>query len=93
MTRIFMLLASAAAIVSLGVARTASAETVCTDLGCVTVNEGGYAIVIDGAASNPDPLDGFISVGSGQVCADDNGTADDGDPSNGPESESPTCAP
>lgn len=70
----------------------ASADTVCTPAGCATVNEGGYAVVLDGDAANPDPADGFISVSNGgEVCADDNGTADDGNPDNGPESTSPTC--
>ncbi|MGH7820853.1 MAG: hypothetical protein ACREQ9_13885 [Candidatus Binatia bacterium] len=84
----------AAAIAVLAIAGTSGADVVCTDLGCASVNEGGYVVVADGAAGNPDPADGFISVSSdGVVCADDNGTADDGDPNNGPESQSPTCAP
>lgn len=85
------LLAAAIAVLSAGIS---SADTVCTDLGCATANEGGYLVVADGNAANPDPADGFISVSAdGVVCADDNGTADDGDPENGPESTSPTCAP
>jgi hypothetical protein len=77
-----------------GGASVASAETVCTALGCTSVNEGGYVAVVDGDAANPDPGDGFVSVTDDpQVCGDDNGTADDGDPANGPESASPTCAP
>lgn len=72
----------------------ASADQVPTPLGTATVNEGGYAVVLDGNADNPDPGDGFISVSDGgQVCSDDNGTADDGNPDNGAESESPTCNP
>lgn len=72
----------------------ATADPVCTDAGCVTAGEGGYVLVLDGAAGNPDPADGFISVSDGgQVCSDDNGTADDGNPDNGPESSSPMCAP
>lgn len=71
----------------------ASADQVCTAAGCATANEGGYVVVLDGDAANPDPADGFISVSNGgQVCADDNGTADDGDATNGPESTSPTCS-
>jgi hypothetical protein len=72
----------------------ASAENVCTAAGCTSVNEGGYVVVLDGDAANPDPGDGFISVSDApQVCADDNGTADDGNLDNGPESTSPTCNP
>jgi hypothetical protein len=72
----------------------AMADPTCTPAGCVTAGEGGYVAVLDGDAANPDPADGFISVSEGgQVCADDNGTADDGNAENGPESDSPTCAP
>lgn len=54
--------------------------------GTVCANEGGYVVSADGAAGNPDPTDGYISVSNGgQVCADDNGA-----PGN---STSPTCAP
>lgn len=78
----------------MGFAGSASAAPVCAPLACVTANEGGYVAVVDGDAGNPDPIDGFASVSEGgQVCADDNGTADDGDPENGAESASPTCAP
>ena len=73
----------------------ATAEPVCdVPIGCVTVNEGGYVLVLDGDAANPDPADGFISVSDdGQICSDDNGTADDGNPANGAESTSPMCNP
>lgn len=72
----------------------AAAAPVCTPAGCATVNEGGYMLVLDGAAGNPDPADGFVSVSnSGRVCSDDNGTADDGNAANGPESTSPMCNP
>lgn len=85
---------------------TASADHTCTvpiglyGEGCVTVNEGGYVLIVDGGAGNVDPPGphlffgprGFISVSSGGgACMDDNGTADDGDPGNGLESTSPTC--
>jgi hypothetical protein len=69
-----------------------AADLVCTFQGCVGANEGGHLVVVDGDASNPDPADGFVSVSDdGVVCIDDNGTADDGNPNNGPESTSPTC--
>lgn len=73
----------------------AAASPICdVPIGCVTVNEGGYILVLDGNASNQDPADGFISVSnSGRVCSDDNGTADDGNPANGQESTSPMCNP
>lgn len=75
-------------------ANVASADTVCTAAGCVSVDEGGYVVVLDGDAGNPDPGDGFISVSDApRICADDNGTADDGNAGNGNESTSPTCGP
>ena len=86
-----VLLAVAAVAMSLGAA---SADPVSTPIGTVTVAESGYIVAADGDAANPDPADGFASVSDdGQVCADDNGSPDDGDASNGPESTSPTCAP
>jgi hypothetical protein len=86
MKKRFALFAGAAMIVA-GVVSTGQAAPVCTDVGCVTVNEGGYALILDGAAGNPDPLDGYISVsGGGQLCADDTGSSPDD------ENSSPICA-
>lgn len=78
----------------LGGVVTGPSHAVDTPVGTITVNEGGYVVVADGNADNADPADGFISVSqSGQACADDNGTADDGNADNGPESDSATCTP
>lgn len=92
--RKFALLVVVIAAVALPLAG-ATADPVCdVPLGCVTVGEGGYVLVLDGAEGNPDPADGFVSVSDdGQICSDDNGTADDGNPANGPESTSPMCNP
>lgn len=83
-----LIMAVAAIAMSLSVASATE-----TPIGTVTAGEGGYVLNVDGDASNPDPIDGFVSVREdGQVCADDNGSADDGDASNGAESTSPTCS-
>jgi hypothetical protein len=91
MKKLALLIAALAVVLPLS---SAMAAPTCTPAGCVTVNEGGYVLVLDGDAANPDPGDGFISVSSGgRVCSDDNGTADDGNAANGPESTSPMCNP
>jgi hypothetical protein len=88
------LLVGVVAAAAMAFTASAGADTVCTAVGCASVNEGGYVLVADGDAANPDPADGFVSVSAApQVCSDDNGTADDGDPDTGPESTSPTCNP
>ncbi len=77
-----VIMAVAAVAMSLGAA---AADPIETPIGTVAVNEGGYLLNADGDAGNPDPADGFVSVSdSGQVCADDNGSA--------AESDSPTCS-
>lgn len=44
--------------------------TVCTDLACHAVAADGYLVVLDGAAGNPDPADGYVVVeGDGTACA------------------------
>lgn len=45
-----------------------------TPVGNLNVN-GGSQIEADGAADNPDPLDGYLTVDSRGICAADNGSA------------------
>lgn len=69
----------------------AHAERIDTPIGSVGVNDSGYLVYADGNASNPDPVDGHISVSSsGKACADDNGGPTD--PTN-PNGTSPSCTP
>ena len=91
-----LLVAVAATAVLTGTAGAALADRVTVPgVGYVSNSEPGYALVAEGDNGNGlGPLSGFISVSSGgRVCADDNGSPDDGDASNGPESSSPTCTP
>lgn len=88
-------IAAMTAVLALGVSGSAFAERVTVPgVGYVGANEGGYAVIAEGDdASGLGPLQGFISVrGDGQVCADDNGHAVDGNPDNDPDSSSPTCS-
>ncbi len=79
------LLAGMAMMVAGGVVSTGHADPVQTPLGSASVNEGGYILVLDGTADNPDPLDGYISVDqNGKACASDEGTPGD--------TNEPTCA-
>jgi hypothetical protein len=81
-----LFVAAAAASLTFGTFGSASAEEVCTDVGCASVAEGDYILVLDGAEGNPDPADGYISVdGAGTVCAEDEGSPGD-------EGGSPTCS-
>ncbi|HVM40369.1 MAG TPA: hypothetical protein VM618_06285 [Acidimicrobiia bacterium] len=74
------------AIITLGVAglvsagawlMPAGAETVETPAGSLTVDESG--VVADGVESNPDPLDGYLTVTEEGVCGQDQGAPDDED--------------
>lgn len=55
----------------------ANAECVDTDLGSACAEEN--RIVLDGAETNEDPLDGYITVSDAGVCAQDEGGPDDED--------------
>jgi hypothetical protein len=86
----------AAVLIAAGVilgASSAFAEHVTTDVVTVGVNEGGYAVVLDGSASNSHPgdfTDGYIGVNTTEGCVA-------GDTDGGPYSEpantghSPNC--
>lgn len=86
---------AAAAMLAGGVAA-AQADEVANvpGVGRVYTSEGGYTVVAEGEDGNGlGPLAGFVSVrNDGQVCADDNGHAADGDSTNDPDSSSPTCS-
>ncbi|HUS61317.1 MAG TPA: hypothetical protein VMY34_03910 [Acidimicrobiales bacterium] len=87
-------LALAAAALFVGPAAAALAETVTVPgVGFITTDDPGYVLVAEGDDNNGlGPLSGFISVrGDGQVCADDNGHAVNGDATDDPDSASPTC--
>ena len=92
MKKVILGLAAAAAM-----AFAAPASAIDTPIGTVTADESG--VVADGYSTNPGAAAGFVQVkSSGQVCADDNGSPDDGnletgDPETGADSTSPTCAP
>lgn len=77
---------SAAAVMS--IAAVSFADPIAEVPGVGTVSEGdGWVVLAEGNDDNGlGPLSGFAGVtDGGQVCADDNGNAE--------ESESPTCAP
>ncbi|MFZ6004387.1 MAG: hypothetical protein ACOYXM_10700 [Actinomycetota bacterium] len=71
----------------------AQAETVVTPIGNATVDvgSGGGEVTADGAPTNPDPLDGYVTAygdpvtQSGDICADDEGSPGD-------VGGNPTCA-
>ena len=74
--------AAVAGAVLLAGAPAATAYTYQTDQGTVEVLEpgSGYIVVVDGSASNSDPLDGYVGVNwNGQVCASDEGGPTTGD--------------
>lgn len=73
------LLLAAVAAAAMAFAGIATADPVDTPVGSVTVNEGGYVLLADGNADNPDPIDGYVSVTEGNVCANDAGNPDDTD--------------
>lgn len=64
-------------VLALSVAPMVSSADDCTstDIGRACTTDTGVAV--DGAAGNPDPLDGFITVGTDGACASDEGSYDD----------------
>lgn len=76
-------LLAVAAVAALGGIGSASADPIlCLDIGCAGVGADGYIIVLDGAAGNPDPIDGYIGIGDGWsfACDDEDGPyTNDGD--------------
>jgi hypothetical protein len=88
--------AFASAVVAVILVARAHAEIYCTDLGCSSIGGGGYVLVVDGAAGNPDPADGYILVeADGRVCfADMDGPYSDTSPDDGnPRAPSERCLP
>ncbi|HWH45095.1 MAG TPA: hypothetical protein VNT32_10220 [Thermoleophilaceae bacterium] len=81
------LLLAAVAAAAMAFAGVATADPVDTPVGTLTVNEGGYVLLADGNADNPDPVDGYVSVTEGNACVNDAGNPDDTDGDGVPNGE------
>lgn len=79
--RKFLALLAAAALAG-GIATTALAEPVETPIGTLTVDADNGSVEADGADSNPDPADGYVTVDANGVCG-----ADDGNSSSDPDED------
>lgn len=64
------------------------AEPIETPVGTAEVSESG--VILDGAAGNPDPIDGYITADGSGICASDEGSPYD---ETSHEEDGATCGP